>query len=150
MPKSQHAFTLIEVLIAVAIVATLLTIAIPAYKNHREAANISDTIADITEISAAVDGFYVTQTRFPDSLADVGMANKRDPWGNPYQYLNISDPSNKGKERKDHKLKPVNSDYDLYSRGLDGESKAPFNNSKSQDDVVRANNGKFIGLAAEY
>jgi general secretion pathway protein G len=78
------------------------------------------------------------------------MHNKTDPWGNLYIYLNLTDPSLTGKPRKDGKLHPVNSDYDLYSTGKDGLSKPPFNNSKSRDDIVRANNGKFIGLAAEY
>ena len=45
---------------------------------------------------------------------------------------------------------PVNSDFDLYSMGADGESSAPFTAKNSHDDVVRANNGAFIGLAEDY
>ena len=45
---------------------------------------------------------------------------------------------------------PVNSDYDLYSMGRDGKSNAPFTAKMSRDDIVRANDGQFVGLASEY
>ncbi len=135
---------------AMAIVATLLSIALPAYQKYSEAKDIALAKEEIVEISAAIDRYFAAQGRFPNSLADVSMHTKTDPWGNLYVYLNLSDASYTGTPRKDGKLHPVNSDYDLYSLGKDGLSKPPFNNSKSKDDIVRANNGKFIGLAAEY
>lgn len=135
---------------AVAIVATLMTIAVPAYQKYSDAKDVALAKQEIMEISGAIDRYLASQGRFPDSLADVSMQNKTDPWGNLYVYLNLSDPAYIGTPRKDGKLHPVNSDYDLYSTGKDGLSKPPFNNSRSRDDIVRANNGKFIGLAAEY
>jgi general secretion pathway protein G len=45
---------------------------------------------------------------------------------------------------------PLNSDYDLYSSGPDGESRSPLTAAPSRDDIVRANNGGYIGLAGEY
>lgn len=146
----QTAFSLIELMISIAIVATLFTIAIPAYNNHQDKENVTKSIVDITEISAAIDRYYASQLRFPESLTDIAMNNKKDPWGNAYQYLNITTVGNLDKPRKDRNLHPVNSDYDLYSMGKDGLSKANFSNSKSVDDVVRANNGRFLGLAADY
>ena len=135
---------------AMAIVATLLTIAIPAYDKYSDAKDVALAKQEILAISAAIDRYFTSQDRFPDSLTDVSLHNKTDPWGNEYVYLNLTDPSQTGTPRKDGKLHPVNSDYDLYSTGKDGLSKPPFNNSKSRDDIVRANNGKFIGLAADY
>jgi len=55
-----------------------------------------------------------------------------------------------GQARKDHFLVPLNSDYDLYSVGKDGESRAPLSAPQSADDVIRANDGAYIGLAANY
>ena len=135
---------------AMAIVATLLTIAVPTYQKYTDAKDVALAKQEIVEISAAIDRYFANQSRFPDSLADVSLDNKTDPWGNLYIYLNLTDPSITDKPRKDGKLHPVNSDYDLYSSGKDGQSKPAFNNSHSRDDIVRANNGKFIGLAAEY
>ena len=38
-----------------------------------------------------------------------------------------------------------------YGRmGMDGDSKAPLNTKVSQDDIVRALDGGFIGLAEEF
>jgi general secretion pathway protein G len=78
-----------------------------------------------------------------------------DAWGNPYQYLKIAGADLKGsgkdqQARKDHFMVPVNSDYDLYSMGPDGRSKAPFTAQASRDDIVRANDGRYVGLASEY
>jgi general secretion pathway protein G len=55
-----------------------------------------------------------------------------------------------GQARKDHFLVPINSDYDLYSMGKDGDSVPPLGAQKSLDDVVRANDGGFVGLAANF
>jgi len=43
--------------------------------------------------------------------------------------------------RKDHFLVPVNSDYDLYSVGADGQTRSQLQNKSSLDDVIRAGNG---------
>lgn len=55
-----------------------------------------------------------------------------------------------GQPRKDRFLVPINSDYDLYSKGRDGESVAPLTAKKSHDDVIRANDGTFVGLAVNF
>jgi general secretion pathway protein G len=52
--------------------------------------------------------------------------------------------------RKDRFLVPINSDFDLYSMGADGESMPPLQNPKSRDDVIRAGNGAYIGIAELY
>ena len=72
-----------------------------------------------------------------------------DPWGLPYEYLNL-DGVPIGMMRKDQALVPINSDYDLYSKGPDGASIMPLTAPMSRDDVVRANNGAFIGIASDY
>ncbi len=58
--------------------------------------------------------------------------------------------TNKGSLRKDKFLVPVNTDFDLYSKGRDGKSVAPFTAGASRDDVVRANNGGYFGLVQYY
>ncbi len=79
--------------------------------------------------------------------------NVLDPWGNPYQYLNIEDFSGKGKKgkfREDRFKVPINSDFDLYSMGKDGKSKKSLTSKGGRDDIVRANNGGYIGPAWKY
>ena len=88
----------------------------------------------------------------PANLNSVGQANKLDPWGRPYQYLQIQGASKSiiGKARKNKNLVPINSYYDLYSKGKDGVSAGPLTAGPSRDDVVLANDGGFVGLASDY
>ena len=72
-----------------------------------------------------------------------------DPWGTPYEYLNL-DGVPIGQMRKDQALVPINSDYDLYSKGPDGLSQKPLTAAPSRDDIVRGNDGSFIGVAEDY
>lgn len=59
-------------------------------------------------------------------------------------------PANMGDVRKDRNLVPINSFFDLYSMGKDGQSRPPLTAPVSQDDVIYANDGAFIGLAEDY
>jgi general secretion pathway protein G len=52
--------------------------------------------------------------------------------------------------RKDRFLVPINTDFDLYSMGKDGKSVPSLTAAASRDDVVRAANGAFIGLASRF
>ena len=85
-------------------------------------------------------------------MAELNIGTPIDPWGTPYQYLRIDggDNQSKGQMRKDHFMVPVNSDYDLFSMGKDRNSTAPFTAKASQDDIVRANNGSFVGLVSNF
>jgi general secretion pathway protein G len=44
---------------------------------------------------------------------------------------------------------PVNQDYDLYSMGKDGKTNFSFKAPVSWDDVVRAYEGRYVGLVSE-
>ncbi len=152
----QGGFTLLEMLIAVAIGSIVMTMALSAYTEHQNRVRLELVVADMKVAEMAIFGYFQDYQRYPPSLADVGF-DKLDPWGNPYQYLNIANAPAKGKGkggvgklRKDKNLVPINSDYDLYSMGADGRSVGPLTAKHSRDDIVRANNGAFIGLAADY
>ena len=142
-------FTLIELMMVVAILGTLAAIAIPHYISYREKAKVARAIVEIKEIERAVFVFTLNSDSLPDTLVAAGIGNPIDPWGNAYVYYPIASAPG-GKPRKDKSLHPVNLDFDLYSMGADGKSQAPFTAKASQDDVVRANNGAFIGLAENY
>lgn len=145
-------FTLIEWLIVLTFLGTLVGIAVPAYTSYVNQANIAQAKTDVRSLELAIARYEVKNGELPDSLDDMGAAGLLDPWGNAYRYLRIAgaDLKGKGELRKDRFLVPLNSDYDLYSNGKDGDSKAPLTASVSRDDIIRANNGAFIGLAVDY
>lgn len=148
---TSRGITMLELVIAVSLVAILASLAIPAYRNYVTEKDINQAKMDILEISQAIDKYYASENRLPEDLTFLSSEKRRDPWGNEYQFLDIQLVGSAGKGvRKDHKLKPINSDYDLYSKGADTETSANLSNTRSLDDIIRANNGNYIGLASEY
>jgi general secretion pathway protein G len=147
----QKGFTLLELMIVVAIIGVLSAIAFPAYQNYINTAKYRVVITNMQMISRECIAFQLFNNRYPADLDQIGLGNLRDPWGNPYQYLNIADDSPKiGQLRKNRNMVPVNTDYDLYSMGPDGASQKPFTARASRDDIVRANDGSYFGQVSDY
>jgi general secretion pathway protein G len=144
------AFTLIELLLSVAILGVLATIAIPSYSTYIDNAKVTQAEADIVQIEVAIAQYLSDHASLPPDLTVLTNVNLTDPWGNPYQYLDLGVKGATGHARKDKSLVPINSDYDLYSMGKDGQSVAPLTAKASKDDVVRGRNGAFVGLGADF
>ncbi len=145
-------FGLFDLMVTLVIASMLVTLAVPAYDRFISRAKIAKAIGDIGSLSIAIEQFRLNnQDRIPDSLDELAVDIPLDPWGRPYAFLNIrAVVPGKGAFRKDGKLNPLNSDFDLYSRGRDGDSKGPLSAKASRDDIVRANDGAFIGLGEDY
>ena len=142
--------TLIEIFIALAIVGILSAVSVRLYDRYLYRAEVAQAKLDIHDITFEIARYQLDNDELPDDLATIGKAGLVDPWGNPYQYLNISTAKGLGKIRKNKNLVPINSDYDLYSKGPDGLSQGPLTAKASRDDIVRASNGRFIGVASDY
>jgi general secretion pathway protein G len=145
----QHGFTLLEVMIVMAIICLLAAIAIPSLLEQRDKATIAKVISDIKNIEAKVMDYMQETGDFPLTLADAGVSGLTDPWGNPFEYWPITG-DKKQKVRKDRNTHPINTDFDLYSKGKDGDTNFPLTAHASQDDIIRANNGAYIGLVSNY
>ena len=142
--------TLIELLLVMAISAVLLGIAIPSYQEYIRRTEIAEAVIQLQKISLSIENYHLSRRAYPSSLADIGMDNVLDPWGSPYQYLNLRNVTGKGAMRKDRNLVPINTDYDLYSMGPDGRSVPPLTAKDSRDDIVRAGDGSFFGIAEQF
>ena len=148
--------TLIELMIVVLIIATLAGIATPSYVRFIKAARNGDVVKEIRMIERNIELYKEFYGEYPETLDMIGDVPK-DPWGNEYLYLKIEGTPDKGPDkvtpgdmRHDHGTVPVNNDYDLYSMGADGDTKKPFTAKQSKDDIVRANNGEYVGLVSNY
>ena len=157
-------FTLVELVLILAVVAILSTLGIAGFMETIERTKNDDAIADLRLIEVEIVRFYTPNNEYPGTLDQIGLGDMEDPWGNPYVYTNIDVlPQNKkgkitgpkkgadGEQiRRDKNLNPLNTDYDLYSLGRDGESKAQITYKTSLDDIIRAGNGSFVGLAEDF
>ena len=146
----NRAFTLLEIMIVVAIMMTLIAMGIPAFADAIDSAYVARAIGDMRTLQTEITRFEVQLGKLPDDLQEVGITNLLDPWGNPYQYLNFENVQGPGQKKKDKFQVPLNSTYDLYSMGKDGDTSTALTARASQDDVVRANDGAYVGLGSEY
>jgi general secretion pathway protein G len=145
--QKRNAFTLIELLMVVSIIGILGAIALPSFQEMVDRARVARAAREIRAIEVELASADI----LPVTLAQLGgLGTLLDPWGRPYQYLRLAGNGTIGAARKDRFLVPLNSDYDLYSLGKDGASAGPLSAKQSRDDVLRANNGGFVGLAARY
>ena len=142
-------FTLVELLTVIAILGALSSIAVPAYSRYVERTRIIACIAEIRMLEKGIFVYEGEHGNLPNNLNNLGLGNVLDPWGNSYQYLVVA-VTPIGHLRKDRFLVPLNSDFDLYSMGQDGNSLPPLNAHTSHDDIIRANDGGYVGLASEY
>jgi general secretion pathway protein G len=133
-----------------AIVATLTAIGLPAYNRYRNNANIAQAVADIRTVENEIYIYEGYSVKLPDFLDDIGRANLRDPWGYPYQYLNATTQKGSAQQRFDKSSRQLNADFDLYSMGRDGNTQPNLDRPESLDDIVRADDGRFVGLASQF
>ena len=148
--RAARGFSVIEIAIVMAIAGVLIAITVPRLQGYIEKNRVATAIVEIGEMSTKIRQYEVAKAALPDTLADVGYGGRLDPWSQPYEYVNLRTAPASAKARKDKNLKPLNSDFDLYSIGPDGLTSASVTNSKSRDDVIRARDGQFIGLAQDF
>lgn len=152
---SQKAMTLIELILVIAVLGVIVTIAIPSYRSYIDKTDNALAVSQIVTIQSVIERYYLQNHRYPTTLQDIANSladNGVDPWGNKYLYHNIADggPGAKGIARKDRRLNPINTQYDLYTMGKDGVTKNQVSNKDSLDDIILARDGRFIGLAADF
>ena len=210
----SRGFTVVELMLVIALMGVLASVALTKYLVYVEKARVAHAIAEIQGIAVSIDAMRSDNPNdLPDSLAEIGAGVMLDPWGHPYRYLKLygelprgmsaidaglppvaapggdqaggaggggspgggsggggapaggggggggsgggghpggGDPPAIALARKDRFLVPINTDYDLYSMGPDGESEPQLHNAVSRDDVIRARDGAYVGLAESF
>ena len=122
----RHGFTLLEVIIAVTIVALLAALVVPRLTKFLSQAHEDKAVAEVNTLATQVRLYITTETTgYLNSDFNLEMlvdgddpyldnANALiDPWGNPYDIRVPGD---------------INRDFDVISLGPDGES--------SEDDII--------------
>jgi general secretion pathway protein G len=176
LASRRAGFTLIEVILVLALIGLLAGISAIPMSKALDRVRVARAIAEISTIQKEISLYETERSYLPNTLADVGRGGLLDPWGRPYQYVKFVANGGggggngggnggggngggggggggggiAGQARKDRFLVPINSTYDLYSVGADGQTALPLTAKHSHDDVIRGNDGSYIGLAAGY
>ena len=72
--RSPRGFTLIELLIVMAILATLLTVALPRYFGSVERSKEVTLQQSLSVMRDAIDKYYADQGKYPETLGDLVQA----------------------------------------------------------------------------
>ena len=140
--KGRGAFTLLEILLVVGLLALLAAFAIPALSGQSEKAKLKMAEAAIGPngpLATAIDLYHFDMGSYPEELkyliekpSDDELADKwttrylkdrkglKDPWGNEYGY------EPEGKHNEDS--------YDLWSNGKDGREGTEDDITNWEDD----------------
>ena len=73
MKKVQQGFTLIELMIVVAIIGILAAVAIPAYQDYTVRAKVTEGVTAAGAAKASVADFYMANNAFPATNAAAGL-----------------------------------------------------------------------------
>ncbi len=125
----NKAFTLIEILIVIAIIGLLATVVIASMQNAKLRAQDTRRIEDISSIKKALEVYMVEHSRFPDSLQDLTVGVQpvlssipKDPSGDParvYEYATSSDATDFVlKAKLSTKDRALNYDSDVSRYGI--------------------------------
>ncbi len=145
--------TLIELISVMVILGILASLGTRQFSVVKYQAQVARAIGDIRAIQTDLVTIEMGGQPLPSSLTDIGRGSMRDPWGNPYVYFPF--PPTKGNAppagaRRDRFLVPINSTFDLYSMGRDQSTSITLTAKAGQDDIVRGNDGGFIGLGSRF
>ena len=90
MIKNQKGFTLIELMIVIAIIAILLAIAIPAYQDYQVRARVSEGLNVAAAAKLAVSETYSSTNKVPGSNASAGLPSDTSITGNNVKSVKVT------------------------------------------------------------
>ncbi|HGO8256488.1 TPA: pilin [Neisseria meningitidis] len=150
MNTLQKGFTLIELMIVIAIVGILAAVALPAYQDYTARAQVSEAILLAEGQKSAVTEYYLNHGEWPANNSSAGVATSAsDIKGKYVQSVEVKNgvitaqmaSSGVNNEIKDKKLS-------LWAKRQDGSVKwfcgLPVTRNAAKDDTVAADTDKKI------
>lgn len=90
MKKMQQGFTLIELMIVVAIIGILAAIAIPAYQDYTIRAQTSEAMSLASGVRTAVSEYFQAKGAWPADNTTAGVANAASISGNYVSQVTVT------------------------------------------------------------
>ena len=86
--RRQMGFTLIEVMIVVAIVAIIAAFAYPSYQDSVRKSRRADAKQALTDLAARMEQYYISNKSYTTTVANVGLSTATSPEG--YYTLSVA------------------------------------------------------------
>ncbi|HGM2639480.1 TPA: pilin, partial [Neisseria gonorrhoeae] len=139
MNTLQKGFTLIELMIVIAIVGILAAVALPAYQDYTARAQVSEAILLAEGQKSAVTEYYLNHGKWPSDNSAAGVASASDIKGKYVQSVTVA----KGVVTAEMKSDGVNKEIkgkklSLWARREDGSVKWFCGQPVTRDDAAKA------------
>ncbi|HEZ4594772.1 TPA: pilin [Neisseria meningitidis] len=150
MNTLQKGFTLIELMIVIAIVGILAAVALPAYQDYTARAQVSEAILLAEGQKSAVTEYYLNHGKWPDGNSNAGVASSSTIKGKYVQSVTVANgvitaqmaSSGVNKEIQGKKLSLWAKRQDGSVKWFCGQPVARANANGANNDEVTAANGK--------
>jgi general secretion pathway protein G len=116
----SRGFTLIEILVVIAILAVIGSVAVVKYMAYLRDASVDTARMKLREVGKTIEIYYSRNLKYPETIEELVTPREEgkmsvlkagallDPWKNPIQYVLVANPA------------PGDTPFDLVSFGPDG------------------------------
>jgi len=115
--NSRAGFTLVEILLVVAILGILAGVAVTKLSGRTKAASIAATRTSISAVGTAIDAYEVDNGIYPQSLLNLQTKGNENNWNGPYMKSPPKDAWG-----NDFSYSVQGDSYKLISAGPDGQA----------------------------
>ncbi|HFA0396753.1 TPA: pilin, partial [Neisseria gonorrhoeae] len=141
MNTLQKGFTLIELMIVIAIVGILAAVALPAYQDYTARAQVSEAILLAEGQKSAVTEYYLNNGTWPENNGAAGVASASTIKGKYVQSVTVANGVVTAQMKSDGVNKEIkNKKLSLWARRQDGSVKwfcgQPVQRGAGADDAV--------------
>lgn len=88
--KAQKGFTLIELMIVVAIIGILAAIALPAYQDYTKRSHVTEGLTLASGAKTAVTEYFASKGAWPSNNASAGIATAASIKGNAVRSVTVN------------------------------------------------------------
>jgi prepilin-type N-terminal cleavage/methylation domain-containing protein len=138
---TNKGFTLVELILVLALIGILATMSVPLYNNYTDKAKNAAAISDIGVLSNEITAFSLDHNYAkPLNLGEIGRDKLHDPWKRNYEYRSI------GVLKDEYGVLLNGNSFDVFSKGKNGDTADVGGVPETKDDIARMGNGNSVGM----